>query len=402
MKKHMVIICGIYYPEPTATGLCAKRYISLLKDYFDIELLCISKTGTSQTLSVNIEGSNKEMVIHCLGRRKDSLKKGILKPVMYLHNGFELKTKILGNLDWYKKEAYRELENIHNNKKIDVIFSICSPMAAHCAAAQMKTTHPDIRCVAFTVDPYSSTNRIHSFGNGHAKLVEFENMTLRKFDSVLLSEEIFNHRKDLFNDINNCLPLQYMLPDFDSDIFDDGYINQTGAINCVYAGSLFKDVRNPEYLLKVFETLKDEKIYLHLYSFGCEKIIKKYADALPNIKIHNCVSYNEIRGIYHTADFLIGIGNNTNEIFPSKTFEYIVAQKPIIYVNHDKLDNAVLRNHPQALQISDNDNIESSASRVKMFCTENKNSYIPKEQLVDIYKKHSKETILEILLKICR
>ena len=36
MKQHLVMIVGMFYPQPSPTGKCAEAYVDLLKDQYDI------------------------------------------------------------------------------------------------------------------------------------------------------------------------------------------------------------------------------------------------------------------------------------------------------------------------------------------------------------------------------
>ena len=43
MKKHLAIICGVFYPNPSATGKSAKQFAELLSDEYDIDVICLSE-----------------------------------------------------------------------------------------------------------------------------------------------------------------------------------------------------------------------------------------------------------------------------------------------------------------------------------------------------------------------
>jgi len=44
MRKRLVMIVGNYYPNPSPTGKCAEAYVDLLRDQFDISVICIADT----------------------------------------------------------------------------------------------------------------------------------------------------------------------------------------------------------------------------------------------------------------------------------------------------------------------------------------------------------------------
>lgn len=48
-------------------------------------------------------------------------------------------------------------------------------------------------------------------------------------------------------------------------------------VHCVYAGIFYRDIRNSEFMLKVFSALKEDHIFLHQYSEGYDELVNKYS-----------------------------------------------------------------------------------------------------------------------------
>ena len=157
MKRHLVIVGGVVYPEPSPTGLCSMRYASLLDEDYDVEFIAISNNGKEEY--VTYDG----VPVHTLICKRLSIEyktTGTLKKLIHLYGSSLLRTSIMGNLGWYSKAAYKELESIHNVRPIDVILTVCSPFSAHIAGAKFKKAHPEVRFNAYTVDPFATSNRI--------------------------------------------------------------------------------------------------------------------------------------------------------------------------------------------------------------------------------------------------
>lgn len=399
-KKHMALLCGVFYPEPSPTGTCAKRFVELLSEEYDIDIICISENGIPAKVMLPFQ--NVEIPVHLIGCKRVELEeknKGVKKRILHALGGVQIKTRILGNLSWYRRKALIELEHIHNEKKLDVIFSVCSPMAAHFAAADMKKKHPEIRHCGYTVDPYSAKNRIRPIFVSQGKLVSFEKSVLEHMDHILLSEEVVNNRKDLIGKDMCYDVLPYMLPEL-REVRTDEQFYTTNGVNCVYAGRFYNDIRNPEYLLKIFAGL--EGINLHLFSVGCENITERYSSQYPNIILHKMVSNERIGAVYEQADVLVGLGNATADFFPSKTYEYIAAGKPIVYCNHKHMKNSTLENYPMSLQISDNDDSCIAAGKVVAFCKESKGKVMDRKEIIRRYADNSPKEIKKILLRAIR
>ena len=401
MKKHLAIVCGIFYPEPSPTGLCVKRFTELLADGFDIDIICISIDGKNAYIEKKISGG--EIRIHLVGCKRieyEQKSSRIIKKIIHSIGSIQIKVRKLGNLSWYRKKALKKLEEINQKRKLDIIFTVCSPMAAHFSGIDMKKRHPEIKHCGYTVDPFSAKTRIRPFYMKYERIVEVERKVLKKLDCILLSEEIIDNRPDLVNKLSHYIELPYMLPESRNGRIAEKFYYSEG-INCVYAGRFYKEIRNPEYMLQMFSRLEKFKINLHLFYSGCEGIVEKYAFQFSNIIVHKQVSHELMEAVYEQADVLVGIGNTTSDFFPSKIFEYIVARKPIIYINHNNMKNEILQQYPIVLQISDVDDNKITVQNLKDFCENNKGREITLDDINQRYSKHSKGHIKYILLKAC-
>ena len=397
MKKHLVIICGVYYPNPSPTGLCAKRFAELMLDEYDVEIISLSENGQNETVK-NDDG----ITVYTLsGVRASAEKKasGITKKLLHAMGGIQIKTSILGNLKWYEKKVIKKLHCINKSRKIDTVFSICSPMAAHSAACKYKKENKNVKWCAYTVDPYSSKGRIRPVFCSFEKLALFEKNIISKADMLLLSEEVYKNRLDLYDGKAECEPLPYMLP-YESNSIETESVFSKEDINCVYGGRFYPGLRDPEKMLKCFSNIKDHKIKLHLFSIGCEDTVSKYAEFSPNIILHNQVSHKEILKVYEEADILISVGNNSLEFFPSKIFEYIITRKPLVHFYGCGVRDSLLEDYPSVLQI-DNNSEECETDALESFIFSDKED-ITRARIEQIYYKHTAENIKSILTRSLR
>lgn len=392
MKKHLVVVCGILYPNPSPTGLCAARYASLLTDNYNIEFVSLSPNGKEE------EGHYDGHVIHTISSKRMKLEhrsSSVMKKLIHLAGACQLKLSLMGNMGWFVGAAYHKLEEINKKDKIDAILTVCSPFQAHMAGVKFKVNHPEVRFCSYTVDPYASKTRIVPFFRNYHDFVSLEREISSKPDCLFLSEEAINMRKDLYGGLNNTKALPYLLPDSKDGaggVFDKDHIH------CVYAGSFYKDIRNPEYMLKVFSALEDSHVLLHLYSSGCDEIVRRYSENSSRIKIHGYVSQNELQKVYASCDFLIGVGNAMNDFLPSKTYEYLALRRPVMFFNPKGFENQVLAKYPHSLQLSDEMPLEEAVKSLEEFVVREKGKTISKEELQSLYKKNTPSYIREILI----
>lgn len=393
MKKRLAVLCGVYYPEPSPTGLCAKKFVELLKEDFDIDILCISGNGAAETVCPE-EG----VAVHTLTCRrltKETRAAGVEKRILHLLGAAQIKLRLLGNLSWLRKAYNDKLCELNAERPLDAVFSVCSPFAAHLAASDYKAAHPTVHWCAYTVDPYATENRIRPIGVSLSRLCAIERETLLKTDALLLSEEVYRHREELYAGHPDCQPLPYLLPKLGCANGGRTYFDKDD-INCVYAGRFYEDIRNPETMLKAFASLRNPQIKLHLFSVGCEEIVARYQAQCPNILVHDRVPHDKIPEVYRDADILVNVSNTAEEFLPSKTFEYIALCKPIVDFC-DAVENRELSRYPLCLQIRP-DRADASAA-VEEFAVQNKGKSVSETQISEIYHKNTKACVKEALRK---
>lgn len=393
MKKHLAIICGIFYPNPSATGQCAKRFAELLSDEYDIDMICMSED--EKTAEVKLDN---EIRVHKLAGRRmgaEGRSRGVLKKLLHLLGGVQIKTLLLGNLTWYRRAARRELERLHSERPLDVVFSICSPFAAHFAAMDFKRTHPSVRWCGYTVDPYAAKNRIRPVWCSFERLIAEENAVLRRMDATLLSEEVYKNRPELYEGCRDCKELPYILPDFPEGTVEHQLFDEAD-INCVYAGSLYQDIRNPECMLYQFSHMNDPRIKLHLFSSGCEELVRQYAAQSSAIVVHPRVTAYEIVQVYREADVLVNIGNSTAEFLPSKTFEYIATGKPIVDYFYRERDSEILARYPLCCQFP-NELHDDNEVKLREFVRLNVGKTVTRMDIDRIFQKYCRESVSEVL-----
>ncbi|MBQ6431389.1 MAG: glycosyltransferase [Oscillospiraceae bacterium] len=389
MKKHLAVLCGVYYPSPSPTGLCTKRYLSLLTDSYDIDVICISSCDAPKQAEEN------GIRVHALlGKRMQLERRGstLTRTAAHVIGGAQMKTAALGNLAWFRKQALEVLNQLHRRQPLDAVFSVCSPFAAHAAAKAFKQEHPTLRWCAYTVDPYAAAGRVRPLFYGKERLAAFERSVCACADVLLLSEEVYNAREDLRCCADDCRRLPYLLPKVSeaptqNSEFSNAYIH------CVYAGRFYPKIRNPEPMLAAFHAVSDPDIRLHLYSTGCEDTVRKYAALDSRILLHAPVSHEKIGEIYRSADCLINIENSLPEFLPSKLFEYIAACRPIISFGSGQ-SRELLSKHPAALHIS---NAEDAEKNLQAFIEGNRGKVIPAAEIESSFRHHGGESIRRIL-----
>ena len=396
MKKHLAMIVGGYYPTPSPTGKCAEQYVSLIQDDYEIDVVCIARSDDKSYVY------NKKNV-YPAGCSYVYFQKEIENKLRFLHAGSKALLRIWNsvhqpnNLHWYVNAAYKKLEDIHSDKPIDVIFSVGAPMAAHCAAMQFKAFYPEVRWVTYSVDSYAAQNK------NRKRFRSFEKGVLGKSDYNLLSEEIYNNSPFLYDDFSDRVgTLPYLLPAIRHEMSHNHYFDSSKT-NFVYAGSFYKEIRSPSFLLEAFMHTREDAV-LHLFcSSDCDELINQ-AVAASHGKIvrHGIVGPDEIADVYTEADVLVSVGNSLPEFKPSKTFEYIATCKPILNIYYKGLRDDVLENYPMSLQICNSAEAILSAKEIDEFISISAGKMVLEDEIKTRFKKYMPDNIQTIMTNALR
>lgn len=396
MKKHLAMIVGGYYPTPSPTGKCAEQYVSLIQDDYEIDVVCIARSDDKSYVY------NKKNV-YPAGCSYVYFQKEIENKLRFLHAGSKALLRIWNsvhqpnNLHWYVNAAYKKLEAIHSDKPINVIFSVGAPMAAHCAAMQFKALHPKVRWVTYSADSYAVQNK------NKKRFRNFEKGVLGKSDYNLLSEEIYNNSPFLYDDFaDRVATLPYLLPAIRHEMSHNHYFDSSKT-NFVYAGSFYKEIRNPSFLLEVFMHTREDAV-LHLFcSSDCDELINQaVATSHGKIVRHGMVGSDEIADVYAEADVLVSVGNSLPEFKPSKTFEYIATCKPILNIYYNGLRDDVLENYPMSLQICNSAEAILSAKEIDEFISISAGKMVLEDEIKIRFKKYMPDSIQTIMTNALR
>jgi len=425
--KKIVIVAGYVYPDASPTGKIALQFADMLKADYDVSIVFI-QTSLDRIDGVKHNGMTFYAIynvrLYCehyfIEKAKSSSSKilgqifsvasKIVKAFGRINAWFFFpRTKCYSlwpnNLSWFYPKAYRKLVRLHQENKLDVVFTVNSPFPAHLAGRKFKYKFPDVHWVTYTVDPYA---RAHDFTKTwllptlKAKIDKGEEKCIYNLaDYNFVSEEVFSTESKLFDQaLNKTVALPYLLVPVNEISYSS--IFSKNKINLVYAGRFYETIRNPEYLLKTFLAIDNPDILLHLYTVSdCDSLIDSYVNrSNGRIIRHETVSVDKVSGVLSQADILISVGNSTASFKPSKIFEYIATCKPIVHFYQNGLKDNVLINYLAVLQIDQAKlHPKLNSKIVEDFCYRNKNTNINWQDVIRKYQKHSIKSIKSLILK---
>lgn len=189
----------------------------------------------------------------------------------------------------------------------------------------------------------------------------FENRLFDRCDRIFTTPIIYESCKSMQNG-SKFIPLEF--PVVVENTPDSGIEScaQKDEITCVFAGYLYPNIRNPEFLLKLFSLFQDSKLKLYILGTGMEKMLDSYQKGELNgrLIILGLQSGTICQEWLSRADLLVNISNAVSNQVPSKVFQYISLGKPIlnVYKCPDCRSLKYLKKYPLAINIYEGDGID--------------------------------------------
>jgi glycosyltransferase involved in cell wall biosynthesis len=274
---------------------------------------------------------------------------------------------------WYVP-ARHAATRLYREQSYDAVVSVSFPFTGHLVALKMKRQHSDVCWVMDVLDPLSLAQ--HTPPN-NLKLYRRLNLAAEKRAFVAADHVVFTAKAAL-EEYSRMIPeargkYTLMAHVYDVDrIAPASVANHAQPVRLLFAGSLFRSIRNPEFLLRLVQHVRlrsGRAVQLHLLGAmnDCREIVDRYRNILGDrLVVHGAVDPGEVRAHVDAATVLVSIGNTTPYQTPSKIAEYIGSGKPIVHVApRDDAAIAMLRDHPATLTLIDRGEAEDERQAVE-------------------------------------
>jgi hypothetical protein len=224
-------------------------------------------------------------------------------------------------------------------KDYDWIISVSHPFTSHVVALFIKPCLPQAKWLVDIGDPFYllqeppiNNQMLYGYFN---KIIEGRILSFANMISVTTKGTLLEYEK-FFTQTRNKIQVIPPLLSIGPNIYRKK-IHKKNIITLVFAGTLYKHLRSPEILLlcfqKLIESYTKNKLELHFYGEvnDCKSFFDQCSDHVrPHLFVHGVVSRKKVAAALAKADILVNIGNNSSLQLPSKIFEYIFYEKPIL------------------------------------------------------------------------
>ena len=248
--------------------------------------------------------------------------------------------------------------------------------------------HHGPRFILYQVDPcYSKMTESSATLDSRKK---FECQVYSSADLVLTTpiicdEAAHNHCKKY---IHKFVPIDFPnVTKYYANYMHHKQYNENGkTITCLFAGSIYSNVRDPRYTLQLFKKLNNDHLRFILVGVREEQLPEQYHTGW--IQCMGVRSLDETRNMIANADFLVNIGNAMNNQVPSKLFEYISTGLPIINVckNDNCPTKQYMEKYPYAISLIEKpDELDANVEKLQNFILENIGKHSNIDEILQIY-----------------
>lgn len=414
-KKNVIIITLGYYPDMSPVSALIDKYIQELRGSCHFHIIALpTRLNIDNFIDPDIDVYHmNDYWQRLLLKYGERIKEhpSLIDKTMFQAlkvRGFMLGLKEpYSSLKWMKKSAFNILENISKTIRVDAVISISGAfLYLHEAAKLFKEVHPQVKWITFVTDPisFSSLDYKRFRINEKKRFLLSYKKEKNIYDSAdynIFTENLYYDAIEKFHQPKDkTIQFKFVLKNL-KKIHSPVPARINEDTKLIYAGALYRVIRNPEYMLSVISKVPNVHLDMFVRSFECMNILKKYES--DKITVHDGVDVKKyIEMICDEYDILINIGNNCDNQLPSKTLELLSSGRPIInFFCHKDSQYEMIEKYPLGLNVGRDET--DAVTKVESFCNAMRGKQLSFEEVERLFPENSmdyQKKILESLLEI--
>lgn len=396
--KNIAILSTMYYPDMGAPSAVIDRYVQQLENHYHFWIITKTYKNESEFEKRDnvryITSFRHKTILWCEQNIKNDTLSIPSKLILCSIKIYKLlATQFLNPTanNWENKAYYEQLVSLNKEHPLDCVISVSNTAFCQFAAMRFRKMNPKVKWLTFITDPFAGNYIYYRYKLFPAlwkrKNLKSETSFYLKADHNFMSEEMYRFAKDDLHIPDKKLTcFKFVLNNKYSELVDHIGTN-TSSCRLVYAGALYRDIRNPEYMLEVISHLENVCLDLYVNTGECEEILGRYTKGnitrqgfAPKEKYDHmiCCEY----------DILVNIGNISTLQSPSKTLDLLSTGKPLLnfYFVKDK-QYEMIEKYPLGLNIKNGEcNVYE---KVERFCSEMKGKRMPFEKVLELYPENN-------------
>lgn len=362
--RRYIFMTGVYLPKPGATGMCVHAVAKHLAEQGnEVTTICFGGISDENEIDgVKIKQIPVSSFISMANGSKMSDKWNLLNS--RLHKLMYIKQYPLRSKKLMKNYATACLSIVPKDGVKTTVIASFVPLEAVAALKIIKDKRSDIRTVYYSTDTLSNERGSDGFlsQNKRAKAgLRWENILFSSADRIIVME---CHKEHYYSEVYRKYHHKMILANFPLLVApqtDDTINDEALTPSIVYTGTLYRNLRNPEYSFAIMENVL-RNLNMHFYLLGrgdCDDMVHNLVNKLPEKVTYLGMQSHEVAIQYiNEADILMSIGNAESPMAPSKIYEYMATGKPIVHFyswNEDPCIEPLLR-YGNAILIKNGDN----------------------------------------------
>lgn len=278
--------------------------------------------------------------------------------------------------------ATKKAIELNSKFHYDAMITVSDPFSSHMVGLELKEINKGLHWLVDIGDPFSfredtPTNNHRLYRNLNYKV---EKSIFEKADKVSVTTHSTKAKyAELFSDSSSkIVVIPPVMNESGSLVNSDRVLSDNNRIKLVYVGTLYRAIRNPKFLLRLFDELGETSLKdnVELHFFGgcdnCKDMFEPFLKSHPkSLYLHGIVERERVMQAMKEADILINIGNDNPYQLPSKVVEYAWLGKPVVNIHRLENDSSksFLSDYPAILNIHDDDrkNIFNQIDRLRAF-----------------------------------
>lgn len=240
-------------------------------------------------------------------------------------------------------DSRREIERLDAEFHFDAVCAVCAPYRT---AFALETAQLDGKKLLWQLDPYAS-NKDYTAPGGY----EREGQLLTAIDTAFITPQALPDYEGgplaPWRSKVQVLGFPVLLPGVPAP--------PHAGVRCVFCGSLYPTLREPDFALELFAALNDPELTLTMAGRGWEpfEAAARKAEAVLGARFvrPGLLPPEDAARLESGADILLSLGNAFDNQMPSKLFSYLGTGKPLLHLAVTDTDPTLpyLAKYPLAL-----------------------------------------------------
>jgi glycosyltransferase involved in cell wall biosynthesis len=259
--------------------------------------------------------------------------------------------------------ALGEARRLLSQNGHDAMLSTSFPFTTHLVGFAAKRRHPDVSWTVDMGDPFSFVEGTPN--NNHSLYSELNHRAEAKVfdsaDAVAVTPQAARKYAEVFpKSATKMSAVPLPLTPIEGAVHGPRVFPSDGKTRFVFVGRLYRRVRPPDFLLRLFAMLLRERPDAELHFFGdleeCRENFRPYESLIgESVFLHGPVVRERVLRAVGDASVVVNIANDTRYQMPSKVVEYVAAGKPVLNLTKIEDDSSArfLEGYPAVLNLMD-------------------------------------------------